>query len=284
VSRTSLILLLTALMGAWWSVAPAAADDPVPQYPLAVAAVADGTVYLADRNLPGVWKLADDQLTLFHQASKKFRTPLNAIRCLAIDKDGRLLAGDSATRDVFRFNAEGQPEPLTKGEIGIPMAIAVDAQGDILVADLELHRIVKVPAAGGQPTVFATIPAPRGLAIDAEQQVWVVSHGENQLVRLSADGKSREVMAAGRPFEFPHHLVLEADGTAYIADGYLPGVWKIPAGGAPEKWLSGEPFRNPVGLAKQGDKLLVVDPRVPALFTIDANGRIAGTRPLSSAK
>jgi sugar lactone lactonase YvrE len=268
----------------WLSATPVTADDPAPQYPLAVVAATDGTVSLADRNLPGVWKLADDQLTLFHQASKKFRTPLNAIRCLAIDKDGRLLAGDSATRDVFRFNAEGQPEPLTKGEIGIPMAIAVDAQGDILVADLELHQIVKIPAAGGKPTLFATIPAPRGLAIDAEQRVWVVSHGENQLVRLSADGKSREVIVAGRPFEFPHHLVVEADGTAYVADGYLPGVWRVPAGGAPEKWLSGEPFRNPVGLAKQGDKLLVVDPRVPALFTIDASGQIVGTRPLSSAK
>ncbi|HUQ71321.1 MAG TPA: hypothetical protein VM165_17465 [Planctomycetaceae bacterium] len=259
------------------------AADPVPQYPLAVAATPDGALFLADRNLPGVWKLADDKLTLFHQASKKFRTPLNAIRCLGVDRDGRLLAGDSATRDVFRFNADGNPEPLTKGEIGIPMALAVDAQGDILVADLELHRIVKVPAAGGVPTVVATVPAPRGLTIDAEQRIWIVSHGSDQLLRLSPDGQTREVIVSGRPFGFPHHIVLD-DGVAYIADGYLPGVWKVTPGQPAEKWLSGEPFKNPVGIAKKDDKLFVVDPRVPAVFTIDRSGKIVATKSLDAGK
>uniref|UniRef100_A0A7C2JYI1 SMP-30/Gluconolactonase/LRE-like region domain-containing protein n=1 Tax=Schlesneria paludicola TaxID=360056 RepID=A0A7C2JYI1_9PLAN len=257
------------------------AADPAPQYPLAIAVAPEGAVYLADRNLPGVWKITDDKLTLFHQASKKFRTPLNAIRCLAIDKEGRLLAGDSATRDVYRFNADGQPEPLTKGGIGIPMAIAVDAQGDIFVADLELHRIVKVPAAGGEPTVAVAVPAPRGLTIDAEQRLWVVSHGPDQLLRVSPDGQTRDVIVTGRPFSFPHHLVLDGDGAAFVVDGYLPGVWKVPPGQMPEKWQSGDPFRNPVGIARAGDKLLVVDPRAQTLFTLDAAGKVVGTRSLT---
>jgi sugar lactone lactonase YvrE len=263
------------------SLHPASAADPVPQYPLAITVGTDGAQYLADRTLPGVWKLADDKVSLYFQASKKFRTPLNAVRCLAVDKDGRLLAGDSATRDVFRFDANGQPQPLTNGEIGIPMAIAVDAQGDLLVADLELHRIYKVPAAGGMPTLFATVPAPRGLTIDGEQRVWVVSHGSDQVLRLSSDGKTSEVIVSGRPFGFPHHIVLAEDGTAYVADGYLPGVWKIPPGGAAEKLLAGEPFKNPVGIAIKEDKLLVVDPRVPAVFTLDREGKVLSTRALT---
>jgi streptogramin lyase len=263
-------------------VAPAFAADPTPQYPLAVVASGDGALYLADRNLPGVWKLADDKLSLVFQASKKFRTPLNAVRCLAIDKDGRVIAGDSATRDVFRLDAAGQPQPLTNGEIGIPMAIAVDGDGHLLVADLELHQLVKVPAAGGKPVLFASVPAPRGLAIDKDGRVWVVSHGADQVLRLSPDGKSKEVVVAGRPFGFPHHLVLDDDGTAYVADGYLPGVWKVPPGQPPVKLASGEPFKNPVGFARSGDKLFVLDPRVPALFTLDREGKIGATRSLST--
>ena len=57
-------------------------------YPLAVIATESGTVYVADRNLPGVWKVEDGKKSIYFQGSKKFRTPLNAIRCLAIDHEG----------------------------------------------------------------------------------------------------------------------------------------------------------------------------------------------------
>src|SRR5436190_4070441 len=83
------------------------------QYPLAVAAGPDGAIYVADRNAHGVWKIAGGKLTPFWMGSNKFRTPLNAVRCVAVDAKGRVVAGDTATREIYRFNAEGQPEPLT---------------------------------------------------------------------------------------------------------------------------------------------------------------------------
>src|SRR5262245_8819406 len=55
------------------------------QQPLAVAVAADGTIYIADGKLPGIWKVAGGKRTIYFQADKKFRTPLNAIHCLAID-------------------------------------------------------------------------------------------------------------------------------------------------------------------------------------------------------
>ena len=72
---TSVLLVCFALSSAF------AADETM-QYPLAAAVGTDGTVYVADRNLPGVWKFADDRWSIYFRASKKFRTPLNAIRCL----------------------------------------------------------------------------------------------------------------------------------------------------------------------------------------------------------
>ncbi|MCA9069389.1 MAG: hypothetical protein KDA84_10720, partial [Planctomycetaceae bacterium] len=72
------------------------------QYPLAVVGADKGPVYVADRKLPGIWKIADGKAEVYFQADKRFRTPLNAVRCLALDKQGVLLAGDSSTREVYR--------------------------------------------------------------------------------------------------------------------------------------------------------------------------------------
>ncbi len=230
------------------------------QYPLSAAVSESGTIYVGDRNLPGVWKIEGGKLSLFFEGSKRYRTPLYAVRCLAIDKAGSLLAGDSATREVYRFDKAGKPVPLTDGGIGMPMSIAVNSKGDLLVADLELHRIWKVPAAGGKPEQVAEVQAPRGVCIDSEDNVWVVSHGKNQVVRITASGKV-EAVVEGRPFVFPHNIVLSPDKTAFVTDGYSKAVWRIPPGGKPEKWVSGDPLVNPVGLTWKKDNLLVVDPR-----------------------
>ena len=247
------------------------------QYPLSATVTADGTVYVADRNLPGIWKITDGKKEIFFQALKKFRTPLNAVRCVALDNKGRLLAGDSATREVYRFDKSGKPTPLTNAGIGIPMSIVVDSDGNLFVADLELHRIWKVPAEGGKPEKFAAVPAPRGLAIDKENRVWVVSHGKNHLLRFSADGKQVETIVTGRAFRFPHNIVLDKENTAYISDGYAKSVWKVGPEGKVEKWIGGEPFVNPVGLAWQGDNLLIVDPKANKVFVADKEGNV---RPL----
>jgi streptogramin lyase len=226
-------------------------------YPLAIVANDAGDVYLADRNLPGVWRLKDGELSLYFEGSKKFRTPLNAVRCLAFDKDGKLLAGDSSTREVYRFDDAKKPVPLTAGGIGIPMGIAVNKSGELLVSDLEVHCIWKVPAEGGKPAKLADVPAPSGVCIDAEDNLWVVSRGKEQLYRVSPDGKV-EALIKSRVLQFPHNVVLDKQNT----------------GGEPAKWASGEPLDNPVGLAWQGESLLVVDPRAKAVFQIDTAGKI----------
>ncbi len=239
------------------------------QYPLAVCAK-EKTVFVADRNLPGIWKIDDGKAAVFFQGQKKFRTPLNAVRCVAIDKDGKLLAGDSATRDIYRFGDDGKPVPLTKGKIGIPMAIAVAKDGTIYVADLEVHRIWKVPAAGGEPTEFAVINSPRGLAFDKDERLWILttSSKDGQIQRADKNGKLESVVA-DKPFKLPHNIVVMDDGTAYVSDNYAGAIWKVPAGGKPEKFVGGDPLKKPVGLARFGVEMLIADPHAKSVFATD---------------
>lgn len=267
------LIVAGGLLGGLLLVSGVSADEGM-KYPLAAAVGADGVVYVADRDLPGVWKLADNKWSIHFQGSKKFRTPLNAVRCLAIDPQGKLLAGDSATREIYRFDDAGQPQPLTKGNVGIPMALAVAKDGTIYASDIEIQRIVKIPAEGGEPIEVAELAATRGLAIDSEGRLIAVCHGKNAVIRLSADGKERETLVEGRPFQFSHHVVLGPKGEAYIADGYAKTIWKVEGKGAPVPFIAGEPLKNPVGLAWRGDELLIVDPHVKAVLRRTAEGKI----------
>ncbi len=274
-------ILLSLCLSGWSSSTRLQAADI--QYPLAVAVDPQGVIYLADRNLPGIWRVKDGQRDLYFEGTKKFKTPLNAVRCVAINAQGQVLAGDSSTREVFRFDADRKPQPLTKGGVGIPMALAVDKAGNLFIADLETHRIMKLPAAGGDLVEFAKVPAPRGLTIDTEDRLWVVSHGKDQLLRLAPDAKV-EVIVSGAPFMFPHHIVLDKEQNAYVADGYAKAIWKIGADKKPVKYASGDPLSNPVGLAWQGDTLLVVDPRAKDfLYAVDAAGKLTPV-PMAAAK
>lgn len=245
------------------------------QYPLTAASSPDGkTLFVADLNQPGVWKLSDGKLSLFFQASKKFRTPLNRIRCIGVDHQGKLLAGDSSTREVFRFDDEGKPQPLTAGGIGIPMDLVADQDGNIFVTDLELHWIWKIAVGASKAEKFAEVAAPHGITIDGDKNLWVVSHGKNAVVKVTPEGKV-ETVVEGRPFQFPHEIQLGKDKTAYVTDGYGKCVWKIPPGGKPTKLVEGEPLKNPVGLAWQGETLLVIDPHSKGIFSIGTDGKLS---------
>ncbi len=276
-SGRSWLPIVVIVVASWtFGVGRVAAQDAEMQYPLAAAVDGAGTIFVVDRNLPGVWKVENDNLAIYFQAPKKFRTPLNVPRCAAMDNDGRLLVGCSPTRDVYRFGEDGKPVGLTGGGadgIGIPMDIAVNKAGEILVSDLEQQRIAKIPAAGGKPTDFARVPAPTGLAIDDKDQLWVISRASDPLWRVSPDGKA-EAVVKGRKFQFPADVAVDRDGAVYISDSFAKAIWRIPPGGESAKWVHGEPFVHPVGLTWNGDDLIVVDTRAPALFKVTKDGQV----------
>ncbi|MCA9063309.1 MAG: NHL repeat-containing protein [Planctomycetaceae bacterium] len=256
------------------------AQEQVPtefQYPLAVVATSDGVLYVADRTLPGIWKVEGGRKSIYFQASKKFRTPLNAVRCLAIDHQGKLLAGDSATRDVYRFDDNGQPQPLTNGWIGIPMALAVAPDGTIYTADLEVHRIWKMPAEGAaEPTEVAAINSPRGLTLDADSNLWVLSTSskDGQIQKITPDGNV-EPFVTGHPFNLPHNIVRLADGRLFVTDNYDHCVWTVGTDGQAAQFVAGPPLDRPVGLCLAGEDLLVADPHIRTIFRLKPDKQLS---------
>lgn len=253
---------------------PARADDLPWKYPIDLAIGKEGEIYIADLKLPGIWVYRDGKLEILVQGQTKYRTPLNAIRCLAVTDDGKLLAGDSATREVYRVGPKGELTSLTNGFIGIPISMA--PHGDqVFVSDLELQRVWKVPLAGlakdQTPEEFAVLGGARGLFVENDD-LWVLTAPTPQLQRFAAD-KTPTVIVKDLTFEFPHQIARK-DGLSYVSDGYKRCVWKVKDDGTAEQWVSGAPFVNPLGIRFQGDDLLLIDPRAKSLFRIKPDGKI----------
>lgn len=245
--------------------------SPAATYPLDSVASADGTLFIVDRNLPGVWRKTGDGLSVFVQGSKKFREPLNAPRCLALTADGVLIVGDSATRDLYRINAEGKPEAITGGKIGIPMDIAIAADGTMYVADLETRTVLKIAPNSNTPELFVKLN-PRGLCLDSVGNLWVITQDNEQLVKVSPDAKT-EVIVSTRQFDFPHQVVVNTAGEAFVTDGYGKAIWKVASGQAPQKVFQGEPLVNPVGISLMGNEWIVTDPRAAKVFKFDSGNQ-----------
>ncbi len=237
-----------------------------PVYPLDAVVDATGAVWVVDRNAPGVWKFENGALELAIPGAKQFRKPLNASRCIAISPQGTLYVGDPATREVYRREPNGEMTPIMSGIPGTPVDLAVTKEETVYVADVERRVIWRKRIDDAKPEVFAQVN-PRGLFVDSQDRLWVISQNKEQLLRIAPDGK-QEVLVSDATFEFPHQVVVTSDGTAWISDGYKHGLWKWSEGKKPELVTSGTPLENPVGLFLVDDRPVIVDPHAQAVFKL----------------
>jgi hypothetical protein len=84
-----------------------------------------------------------------------------------------------------------------KGEFDLPIGIAVDRNGNFLVADTNNGRIEKFAPAGTFLDIMGTkgsgqgqLGAPNGIAVDSTGNIYVADASNHRVEKLSADGKS----------------------------------------------------------------------------------------------
>lgn len=267
----SLRTFLLYTFACWLTVLSSSAVGQL-QYPIDVAVGGD-QVYVVDRKLPGLFRIdKDGKLSEVFKASKKFRTPLNAARCVIVAPDGQVIVGDSSTRQLYKMGG-AKPEAILTNKIGIgvPYAMVFDKAGNLFVADLEPPgRIFKIPAGKTEPEPFATQPGVRGLAIDENGNLIAVTGLADALLKFTPDGK-KSVILGGRPFRFPNSVAVKGTDI-FVCDSYKKCVWKIDqAGNATEFCSSGISY--PGGIAVQGDNLLVTDAKAAKIFSISQDGK-----------
>jgi sugar lactone lactonase YvrE len=278
---------------------PSTAQGPGP-YPIAVTVGNQGTIYVADHEMKAVYRLgADNKLAAVYKGSRKYRTPLYRVFAMAQDSAGNLYFCDTGSMDVWRMSPDGKLSPLTgqkiargigpapanqdfdkdgayAGEFDKPMGIAIEPDGNLVVTDLGLAAVFRLPAAGGKPEEIARVPAPHGIALDRDGGFVVVSQAKDQLVRVSAQGEVTPIVNGSlAPKNNPHYVVADSEGYC-VTDNYAAAVWRVTRDGEVKPLVQGEPLVKPVGLAQEANgNLLVADPWAKKLFRVTLEGKIS---------
>jgi sugar lactone lactonase YvrE len=271
------MLLIAGVLGFVGSATAQEAADPQPVYPKALALSGD-SLFVVDLDLPGVWQLGDAR-TLYAKGSNLLRKPMNRPQCLTTHPDGGVLVGDSATREVYWIrSADAEPEPLSGGRIGIPMALAVDPSGKFLyVGDAEKMATFRLPIEGGDPELVARVNA-RGLVFDDEGRLLAVTPDKEAIRRIDTESGDVETIVERPNDNFFSNAIGWAGDHGFVTDTYGNCIWKFTEDGKIEKWHEGEPLERPVGIAISDDALLVADPKLKQVFEFDLKTKEVKTR------
>jgi sugar lactone lactonase YvrE len=236
----------------------AAAQFDIPQ---GVAVDGSGNVYVADQNNHRIRKItpAGVVTTLAGSgtagatdatgAAAQFDSPSG----VTVDSAGNLYVGDTGNHRIRKITPAGVVTTLAGSTIGAsngtgaaaqfssPFGVAVDAAGNVYVADQNNRRIRKVTAAGVVTTLAgstqgfadgtgaaAQFDTPSGVAVDDAGNVYVADTFNHRIRKITPAGVvttlagstlgSSDGTGAAAQFNNPYGVALDAAGNLYIAD------------------------------------------------------------------
>ena len=266
----------------WWASRPAP-EAPAWSTPLAWVAVSsllagDGLAGLVDgprlqARLDEPWGLARDGAWGLYVSDAGNN---NRIRHLAADGSVRSVAGSG---EGF---ADG---PAAQARLHTPSALALAADGSLLIADTGNHAIrvladgqLRTLAGNGQrgqgdgPALQARFDAPMGVAWAADGRVYVADTWNDRIALIERDGQVRTLAGGNGPglvdgpglqasFDTPTALLADPDGGIWVADTGNHALRRVHADGRVETVAGGEGqpvLHQPVGLARTDDGVLYI--------------------------
>ena len=247
-----------------------------------------------------VTTIAGDGTPLFRDHQQPSQAAFSDPFGIALAPDGTIYISDAGESNRIRkITPEGVVTTLAGGSEGFadgvgpaarfhtPSGIALDANGNLYVADTGNNRIRKVTPEGQVSTVAggatagnadgpgeqARFNGPMGVAVDLNGNIFVADAYNDSLRRISPKGVVSTVAGGGRPgfiddsaalFDTPCGIVVAPDGTIIVADAGNDRLRKITTIGDVSNvntWdlkVNGEDVSSPIGLALTHDNYLYV--------------------------
>ncbi len=225
------------------------------KYPIRVAVDASGNVYVADFGNNRIRKItaAGVVSTLAGNGTKGFAdgssttAQFSSPTGVAVDASGNVYVADTQNHRIRKITAAGVVSTLagngtsgfangssTTAQFFRPEGVAVDASGNVYVADTGNTRIRKITAGGVVSTLAssgtdALFSNPSGVAVDASGNVYVAEHSNNRIRKITTGGVVSTLAGSGTEgfadgsgtdalFSNPNEVAMDASGNVYVAD------------------------------------------------------------------
>jgi uncharacterized protein (TIGR03437 family) len=239
---------------------------------------------------------------------------LNGPQGLAADSAGRFYLADLRNHRVRRVNAagviatvagngtqgySGDNGPAAAAALNSPAAVALDAIGNIYVADTGNNRVRKIDANGtitalagagvagysgdGGPANIATLNRPGGVAADTAGNVYISDTGNHAIRKVSAAGVISTLAGNGVPgssgdngpaavalLNSPGGLAVDSAGNLYVADTANHRVRRITSGGT----ISTVAGNGTAGDTGDGGAATAASLNTPGAVALDSNGAL----------
>jgi hypothetical protein len=181
--------------------------------------------------------------------------------------------GSPATA-LFQYSTDPTFTPTVASTIGsgfdIPDGVAVDAAGDVFVANAGNNAVQEVLPDGTILTIGFGFLDPRGVAVDAAGDVFVADEGNNAVKEVLPNGT---ILTIGSGFTYPHGVALDAAGDVFVADFGNNAVYEVLPNGTILTIGSG--FSYPLGVAVDAARdVFVANEDNNAVYEVLPNGTI----------
>ena len=172
-----------------------------------------------------------------------------------------------------------------------PIGVAIDALGNIYVADYSNHRIRKINPGGTSTSIFvggtqgvadgvgsaAQFNFPFGIAVDASRNVYVADRNNHRIRKITPAGVVTTIAGGTQGyldgtgalarFNHPEGITVDASGNIYVSDSQNHRIRKITQAGVVTTVAgSSQGFADGTGTAAKFDS--------PAGVTLDTNGNL----------
>ncbi|GGF24325.1 T9SS type A sorting domain-containing protein [Flavobacterium limi] len=233
-------------------------------YPTGVALDASDNVYVADQSNHTIRKITPaGAVSTFAGSGNTGNTnatgtaaSFNRPAGIAVDASGNVYVADQGNHKIRKITSAGVVSTFagsgSQGSIDAtgtaasfyhPTGVALDASGNLYVADQFNHRIRKITPAGVVSTLAgsgtdgntdatgtaASFSYPIGVAVDASGNVYVGDQNNNKVRKitpagvvstLAGSGVAGNIDAVGlaASFNYPSGVAVDASGNVYVAD------------------------------------------------------------------
>ena len=280
--------------------------------PAGIALGADGSIYIADERNHRVRKVASSGVistvagtgipAVSADGLPAISTSLDAPEGLLLDSTGVLWIGEYLGNRVRKLTPGGILQPVagngtagfngdsrlaTSAQLQAPGQAALDAAGNLYIADSGNHRIRKVTPQGmittyagtgssgydgdGGQAISARLNLPRGVAVDAAGNVFIADTGNNCVRKVTPGGLITTVAGAGAaPLSSPRSVMVGIDQNLYIADTGNQRILKLTPAGV----LSTIAGTGAAGFGGDGGDAMSAQFTTPVALAMDAAGGI----------